>query len=208
MTEETGANKPRLEDYERALQSMNTFIDVEVEDLMLLADRARQFARQRAVAKLAVSRIMSSPVVTVHPQTRMSAAAHLLVTRRISGLPVTDADDRLVGMITEADFLRGLGLPSHPPSQSLWHTLETLFHHLDRQAEVEAPDDPVADHMAREVVWIAPDRDIDQLLAMMRHHCVKRIPVCDDQRQVLGMVTRSDLVRMLYARYLKPDERK
>jgi CBS-domain-containing membrane protein len=208
MSEDTGSGKPLPEDYARALQSMNTFIDVEVRDLMLLAERAQHFARQRAAETLPASRIMSSPVVVVHPHTRMSEAAHLLVSKRISGLPVTDADDRLVGMITEADFLRGLGLPTHPPSQSLWQTLEAWFHHLDRQGDVEGPDDPVADHMAREVVCVPPDRDVHELLALMRQHCVQRIPVCNDQRQVLGMVTRSDLVRILYARYLQADERK
>ena len=49
---------------------------------------------------------MSQPVRTVHPQTPLADAAHLMVTERISGLPVVDDAGALVGIITEADFLR------------------------------------------------------------------------------------------------------
>ena len=58
---------------------------------------------------------MSQPVRTVHPQTPLADAAHLMVTERISGLPVVDDAGALVGIITEADFLRALGVPAHQP---------------------------------------------------------------------------------------------
>ena len=98
--------KAAREDYERALQSMDTFMDIEVNDLMTLAERAQYFAGQRATESLKVSGIMSHPVRVVREQTTMSEAAHLMVAQRISGLPVVDDDDKLVGVITEADFLR------------------------------------------------------------------------------------------------------
>lgn len=203
MTENRKIEMPRREDYKRALQSMNTFMDVEVDDLMLLAERAHHFARQREAERLHVSRIMSSPVRVVHTQTTMSEAAHLMVTERISGLPVTDQHERLVGIITEADFLRGLGLPAHHATHSLWQTLEMLFRHLDQQAEMEGPNDPVEDHMVHDVVCVSPDQDVDDVLELMRQHRVKRVLVCDEKQHVIGMVTRSDLVRVFFDRYVK-----
>jgi CBS-domain-containing membrane protein len=113
-------HKAVREDYERALQSMDRFMDIGVKDLMALSERAQYFAGQRATQSLKVSRIMSQPLQAVGEQTTMSYAAHLMVTQRISGLPVVDSNERLVGIIMQADFLRGLGVPAHHPTMKQW----------------------------------------------------------------------------------------
>ena len=192
-------------DYERALQSMDTFMDIGVDDLMTLAERAQYFAGQRATESLKVSRIMSHPVRVVREQDTMSDAAHLMVTERISGLPVVDNEDRLVGIITEADFLRGLGVPAHHPTHNLWQTLEVLFSHLAHHGELEAPEDPVADHMVRDVVCTSPDQYVDEVIQLMKQHRVKRVLVCSAERRVVGVVTRSDLMRIFFDRYRKEE---
>jgi len=61
MSEQPKCPKPRKEDYERALQSMDTFIDIGVTDLMDLTERAQHFANQRTAESFLVSRIMSQP---------------------------------------------------------------------------------------------------------------------------------------------------
>ena len=96
MSEEPKCPKPRREDYERALQSMDTFIDIGVTDLMDLTERAQHFANQRTAESLLVSRIMSQPLRVIHPEATMAEAAHLMIKERISGLPVVDDD----GVIT------------------------------------------------------------------------------------------------------------
>jgi CBS domain-containing membrane protein len=201
MSENTPFRQPRREDYEHALQSMETFMDIGVNDLMTLAERAQHFAGQRAIESHTISRIMSQPVRVVHPQTPMSEAAHLMVSERISGLPVVDDADHLVGIITEADFLRGLGVPAHQPAHNLWQTLESMFGHLAHHAELEGPDDPVSAHMVREVVCASPQNNVHDALDLMKRHRVKRLLVCDPTRHVLGVVTRSDLVRLFFDRY-------
>lgn len=203
MDAERKLGRPRREDYQRALESMDTFMDIGVNDLMVLAQRAEHFASRRVAETLTVGQIMSRPVRVVHPETRMSEAAHLMVTERISGLPVVDAADRLIGIITEADFLRGLGIPAHHPSHNLWQTLESLFSHLNHHAELEVPDDSVVEHMVRDVVCASPDHDVHEVLDLMKRHRVKRVLVCEGERRVIGMVTRSDLVRIFFDRYAR-----
>ena len=205
MADKSTKPKAVREDYERALQSMDTFMDIEVNDLMTLAERAQYFAGQRATESLKVSRIMSHPVRVVREQTTMSDAAHLMVTERISGLPVVDNEERLVGIITEADFLRGLGVPAHHPTHNLWQTLEVLFSHLAHHGELEAPEDPVADHMVRDVVCTSPDQYVDEVIQLMKQHRVKRVLVCSAERRVVGVVTRSDLMRIFFDRYRKEE---
>ncbi|HPE81949.1 MAG TPA: CBS domain-containing protein, partial [Gammaproteobacteria bacterium] len=119
--------------------------------------------------------------------------------------PVVDNEERLVGIITEADFLRGLGVPAHHPTHNLWQTLEVLFSHLARHGELEAPEDPVADHMVRDVVCTSPDQYVDDVIQLMKQHRVKRVLVCSAERRVVGVVTRSDLMRIFFDRYRKEE---
>jgi hypothetical protein len=77
MSENEKTRKPEREDYERALQSMGSLIDVEVNDLMTLAERAQYFADQRAADSLTVSQIMSRP-----------APGHASAGQRSDGSPV------------------------------------------------------------------------------------------------------------------------
>lgn len=201
MSDEHQSPRPVRADYQQALQSMDTFIDVNVDDLMALAQRAEQFAGRRATEAIGVTRIMTTGVRTVRPQTPLAEAAHLLVSERISGLPVVDDDERLVGIITEADFLRALGVPSHHPNHNLWQTLESLFRHLAMYGELEAPEDPVAAYMVRSVITARAEQDLHQIIELMKQHGVKRVVVCDADRRVLGIVTRSDLVRLFFDPY-------
>jgi CBS domain-containing membrane protein len=192
---------PSRTDFQQALQSMGTYTDITVDDLMTLAQRAEQFASRRKTSAIGVSQVMNQPVRTVHPQTPLAEAAHLMVSERISGLPVVDNAGALVGIITEADFLRALGVPAHQPHHNLWQTLESLFSHLVHHGELEAPDAPVTEHMVKNVVCVRPEQDLHDVINSMKQNSVKRVVVCDNERRVLGMITRSDLVRVFFDRY-------
>ncbi|MCB1724624.1 MAG: CBS domain-containing protein [Chromatiaceae bacterium] len=196
--------RPGRVDYERALDSMGTFIDISATDLMELARRAERFAAQRDAQVLRVDAVMSSPVHGVAPGATMAQAAEVMVTQRISGLPVVDDTGVLVGIITEADFLRALGIPAQDPALSLWQTLESLFHHLGRHGQMPAPDDRVREHMQTQVVTVATSDDVFEALARMKTHRIKRLVVCDTRRHAVGMLTRSDLVRIFFGRFSPP----
>lgn len=195
------ANKPQRADYEAALRSMDTYIDVSVDDLMTVTARAEHIASRNAVKSLAVSRVMSQPVHSVRPSTPLAAAARLLVQQHISGLPVVDDHERLVGLITEADFLRALGVPAQQPTYNLWQTLESLFDHLMQHGQLEAPEDTVAVHMVRHVFTVQPNQTLETVIEIMKQHRVKRVVVCENTQRVVGMVTRSDLVRVFFGCY-------
>lgn len=199
MNKQTG-NHLQANDFVRALQEMGTYIDVSVDDLMALHLKAEKYARMRKREGRLVEDLMTQPVKTVYPDCTLSEAAHLLVSFKISGLPVVDHDSKLVGIITEADFLRGLGVPSHQPSHSVWQTLENMFH---QSVEILEPAGVVADLMMTDVVTITPQHSLQQVLDVMKHHQIKRVIVCDEAEYVVGMITRSDLVRMFFDHFKK-----
>ena len=192
------------EDFARALRERDTFLDITADDLMELNRVAERNARQRQREGTSVSRLMTSPVETIEAGRPLAEAAHLLVEHRISGLPVVDDQGRLIGLVTESDFLRAMGLPSHQPHHSLWQTLESLFQHQDK---VREPDGVVADLMVRDVVTVHPEQTLNEVLAVMKKHRIKRVVVCDGDRHVVGIVTRSDLVRVFFDRLRKSADR-
>jgi len=94
-------------------------------------------------------------------------------------------------------------VPAHQPHQTLWQTLESLFSHLSRHAELEVLDTPVTEHMVKNVVCVHPEQDLHDVIEVMKRNSVKRAVVCDGEHRPLGMVTRSDLVRVFFDRYTR-----
>lgn len=183
------------EDFVNALKEIDTYMDITVDDLMNVNDRANKYARLRERENHLVGEIMSSPVKTIRADCTLAEAAHLLVSQRISGVPVVNEQDQLLGIVTEADFLHALGVPAHHPTHNLWHTLENMFaHHL----EIKEPSGCVADLMVSDVITVTANQSLPEVLEVMKKNKIKRIVVCDESRHVVGMITRSDLVRIFF----------
>jgi CBS domain-containing protein len=113
-----------------------------------------------------------------------------MVEHRISGLPVVDASGRLVGIITEGDFLRR-GDQDRPRWISV--LLSGPDAHITAK---QLHDRRVEEAMSRNPVTVDIDGTVDQVVELMERHGVKRVPVVGDGK-VIGMVSRADLLRAL-----------
>jgi CBS domain-containing protein len=129
--------------------------------------------------------VMTSQVVTVTTETRVKRAAGLLATGGYTALPVVDEHDYLVGIVSEADIVRGR-FPRDPRSRI------TATPELDTPTAAAT----VGEVMSTDVVSAIPTTDVVDLIAVMLEHGVRSIPVVDGRRLV-GVVTRRDLVRAL-----------
>jgi CBS domain-containing protein len=128
--------------------------------------------------------VMTSPAITVKPETRCKDAAALLVRRRISALPVVDASGRLVGLVSEADLLPLEATPD-PRSQATPLPARTM----------PLPQ-TVNEVMTPEVYTVDEDTDLGIVAQRMLDANVKRFPVLRGHR-VVGVVSRHDLVRVI-----------
>lgn len=140
-----------------------------------------------------VDEIMSPDVMTVTPDMTLKAAARLMVTERISGLPVVDNEERLVGILTEADFVhhesdRGEGRAG---------LLGTLIGFRHKEPEFTT----VGEAMTKKVVTVSPDQSHTAVARLMERHSIKRLPVVDDDGRVVGIVSRLDVM----AAFTRPD---
>lgn len=141
-----------------------------------------------------VQDIMTTTVLAVSPEATVAEAASLMLTNRVSGLPVVDRARQLVGVITEGDFLRR-GELGTGRKRSAW--LELLVG-SGRQAQDYVVENGrrVSEIMTRDVISIAPDAGIEELVELMTSHQIKRVPVVEEG-QLVGIAARADLMRAL-----------
>lgn len=138
--------------------------------------------------------IMSRRVITVRRDSELREAIATMLEHGISGLPVTDENGALVGMLTEGDLLRRseLGTQRHRPR---W--LEFLIGPGKLAAEyTHAHGRTVADAMSESLYYATPDMPLQQVVEMMEKQRIKRVPVLEDGRLV-GIITRANLLRAL-----------
>jgi CBS domain-containing protein len=138
--------------------------------------------------------VMSRNVVTVGPDATVLQAAHLMLQRRFSGLPVIDSSGALIGIVTEGDFLRRIEtgtMRSRPP----W--TEFLLG-AGRLAEeyTHAAGRLVGEVMSPDVTTVTEDTSLDTIVDLMERHRIKRLPVVRGLH-VVGIVTRRDLLLAL-----------
>ena len=134
-----------------------------------------------------VKDLMATEVVSVGPGEAIKEAARLMVDSGVSGIPVVDGDGRLVGIITEADFVAGEAGRRAGERAGLLRFL------LNRQV-IGDEELTVADVMTRDVITIGPEADHTEAARLMDREAVKRLVVTDDQR-VVGVVSRADIMR-------------
>jgi CBS domain-containing protein len=139
--------------------------------------------------------IMTTPVITVGPDTPVSEIAALLFERRISALPVVE-DGRLVGVVSEADLLHRheIGTDRSAQSGSWWLRLFSADRSIEEYIKSHAR--KARDVMTREVVSVAPDAAAAEIATLLETRGIKRLPVVDDGK-LAGIVSRADLVRVL-----------
>jgi CBS domain-containing protein len=136
--------------------------------------------------------IMTRSVITVTPETSVVEAANLMLQRHISGLPVVNSADRLVGIISEGDFIRR--------SEIGTQRQRGRFMKFILGAGKEATDfvhehgRKIAEIMTPEPLTISEDTDLEEIVEIMEKNNVKRLPVTRGDKLV-GIVSRSNLLR-------------
>jgi CBS-domain-containing membrane protein len=139
-----------------------------------------------------VKDVMTAEVVAVKRETTFKEMAAVLRRYRVSALPVVDDTGRVLGVVSEADLLAKEALAE--PG-----VVAELLHHKDvRKAEGLT----AGDLMTRPAVTAAPEDPVEQAVRMMHFMRVKRLPVVNSGGQLVGIVSRSDVL----ATFDRPDE--
>ena len=148
--------------------------------------------------------VMTRNVFSIPPDAPVMQAVRIMLQHHISGLPVIDAERNLLGIVTEGDLLRRVEIGTQR-RRARW--LEFLIGPGRLASEyAHACGRSVHEVMTKDVLTVAQNTPLADIVKLMERHRVKRVPVVDIDGNVIGIVTRANLLRALasVAREVQP----
>lgn len=128
------------------------------------------------------SQIMSSPVVTLTPETTVAEAWELIRARRFRHIPVLSRGKELVGIISDRDLLLEFG--------SFYNTDSPQDKTAEEQITIQGI-------IKRKVLTASPDTGIREIARILLEERIGSMPIVDDNGALVGIITRSDILRAL-----------
>jgi CBS domain-containing membrane protein len=176
-------------DLEAVLNRRGELLDIDPDDLETLFRETQLQAYARTFSELESRDVMSSPVVSITPETTLRAAADLLRRHSIKALPVIDKRQHVVGIVTRAD------LANKPKSADL-RLMEAVAARLFRRDATRAR--LVSTVMTTHVRTVGTSTPIVELVPFFADDGHHHIPVIDAHNRLVGIITQSDLIAGLY----------
>jgi CBS domain-containing protein len=130
--------------------------------------------------------LMTKDVLAVSPERSLKEVAELLARNRISGVPVVDAERRVIGVVSEADIVEKEAGEEH-------RGLLSWIASGRRPPKLEAR--TVGEAMTAPPLTASPGQDVAEAARLMTERQVNRLPIVNVQGELVGIVTRADLVR-------------
>ncbi|MFF4656069.1 CBS domain-containing protein [Streptomyces sp. NPDC001381] len=147
-----------------------------------------------------VGEVMTREVVEARREMSFKDVVRLLDRYRISGLPVVDDDDKVVGVISETDLIRRQAARS---TGLLTRRLRLPpLGRSARRAAAAARAGTAGELMSTPAVTVHPEQRIADAARVMERHGVERLPVVDEEDRLIGIATRRDLLRV----FLRTDD--
>ena len=139
-----------------------------------------------------VKDVMSTHVIAVRQSAPYKDMAAMLHDQRVSAFPVLDDDNKVVGVVSEADLLTKAAFEGTVP-----RTLASRQERVRKQVNALT----ATDLMTKPPVTIGPDEPVSDAARLMFDRGVKRLPVIDVNGKLIGILTRADVLRV----YGRPD---
>lgn len=146
-----------------------------------------------------IGSVMTDDVVRAEYGTPFKEVARMLANHRISGLPVVDEDEHVIGVISETDLMTRQALAPGPGDPG--RHFRALLTMTARRQAVKARACTAGQLMTEPPVTVHADDSIAEAARTMAERQVERLPVIDEEDRLVGIVTRRDLLRV----FLRPD---
>ena len=181
------------DDISAVLAQYDQIVPVAPDELEDILHRAEIRAYDRRSGGVTCGQIMSKDVRTVGIKTSLREALRHLREHHVKALPVVDADNRVVGIVTQTDLLDKADWGMSAMGSGLGWRLRAISN-SDRPLKGK-----VEDIMSTPVRAARPDTHIARLVPFMADQGLHHLPVVDEDGRLVGMVTQSDVVAALFA---------
>ena len=139
--------------------------------------------------EMLVRDVMTKGVLSITKFESIMLVADILTEKNISGLPVVDKDNKVVGIITQADILSMIGV-------SRDHTFKDLLRYMmGEPLPHRRLGDHVGDIMTTPALTIKPDMNVAEAVKIMDEKRIRRLTVVDDKNTLIGILTRADILK-------------
>ncbi len=178
------------EDILDAMQHIPGYVDISTADFREVYHLAHRHATERLLGGLHAQDLMR-PVATALPAGMMlDEAARAIVASGFKALPVVGPDGRVIGMLTETDFLCRLQAGTF---------LELLLRMVENSCEVShrCHETPVREAMTAPAVTVRPEAGLREMMAAFRRHAGRSMPVADAHGRLAGLLLRKDFLEAI-----------
>jgi len=144
--------------------------------------------------------IMTKDVITVRPEEKVENAARILLDNKISGIPVVDEYNHVIGIVTEKDLMikaTELRVPFYITLFDSIIYLENPIRFNNDLKKYTATD--VKEAMTDKVYSVEEDSSVNEIVAIMQKHKVNRVPVLRHGK-LIGIISRNDILKALVER--------
>ncbi len=175
------------EDLLAAMREMDGYIDISGEDLTRIYGLATLHAHQRGFGGMRLGDIMTREVVTATADTDIRSLWALMNKHGIRGVPITDQDGKVAGMVTIVDFLNAVD----------WRICESIVQRMKHLFSRKSPP-TVKRIMSTPVISARVDMPLTDAFLIFSEHGINHLPVTEANGRLVGIVTRLDLLSTFY----------
>lgn len=177
-------------DLDYALKKHGTYVDAQETELIDLYETAIDHAFSRKMNTLCGD-IMAKDVIWINEEDSLLKAWSLLHKHKIKALPVVNAEKRVIGIVTIADFLKAIAAKSHNPISSL----EGL---LSGNTRSDTNMNKVGEVMTKNVLTEKEVTPISTLVKKLSDLGIRHVPILNAEEELVGMISQSDLIASMY----------
>lgn len=183
----------KQEDLDAAMKQMHEVIDISQSDLQKLVERTELIAYKRKIGEITCEQVMSKVESTLTFGDSLEDAWKLLRQQPYPAIPVVNAANRVIGLLSHEDFMRHANADSFaslPPKfkQLIMRTYKT--HNIKPEV--------VGQIMTSPAVTISQHAHIIHMVPLITTHHLHVIPVVDDEGRLIGVLSQTDVIRALY----------
>lgn len=154
--------------------------------------------------------VMTANIATVSPDTSVEEIAALMLSRNISGVPVVDERNAVLGIVTEGDLILHRNVGEEPIHHTSWWLRLLGDSKADAANYIKTHGSRAAEVMSKNVISVSDETPVGDIARILVEHRIKRVPVVRDG-VLVGIVSRVNLLRGLASRDTQdaptPDDR-
>ena len=184
------------DDILESMKKMEGYVDITTGDFKEVYRFAYQHAIDRLMNFTKAKEIMTKNVVFVKRDASLLEIAEIMASHEISGVPVVDEESKVIGVISEKDFLSRMGAKS---------SMEFIARFLKNKGDIPVPilGQKAADIMTSPALTVNEDASISEITDIFTAKTINRVPVINGEGKLVGIISRADALQSPFTKARK-----